>query len=332
MMRLGRLCLIERYTRSTAMRILALLLCGGIGLAFAGTAHTAAASAVRAPPDHFVVDAAGQQVTVWSRRPEHPQGAIVLVHGRTWSARPAFDFQPRSGNRSLMQALSAAGFATYAVDLPGYGSSPRDASGWLAPERAASDVAAVVQFVARRHPTLSAPVLLGWSRGSKISALLATQATQPLSALILYGYNLDPTAPPDNGPPRDAAPAARNTAESARSDFISPAVTTPDLIDDFVTAALATDPVRVDVCCDTQFLLGIHPEAIHVPTLLIHGARDPAFKPAVAADFFAHLASAERRWIIVAAGDHAAHLEDTAPEVSAAMVDFIRAALRQPGH
>lgn len=300
-----------------AIEVLLLILLSGTSTAFAATQST---------PDHLVVDIGGQQISVWSRQPEHPQAVVVLVHGRTWSARPAFDFQPRSGSRSLLELLSAAGFAAYAIDLPGYGSSRRDSSGWLAPERAAEDVEGVVAFVAQRHPTLRPPVLLGWSRGSKISALVATRAKRPISALVLYGYNLDPAAAPDNGPATGKAPAARNTAEAARSDFISPAVASPALIQDFVAAALAADPIRVDVCCDVQFL-GIHPEVIRVPALLIYGARDPAFKPAIASTFFAHLGTAERRWIIVGEGDHAAHLEDTSAEVAAAMVDFIRASI-----
>jgi len=278
-------------------------------------------------PEKLVVDAAGgQQVTVWARRSERPQGTVVLVHGLTWSARTVFDFEPRSGSRSLLKALAAAGFAAYAIDLPGYGSSPRVSSGWLAPTRAAEVVEAVLPIVARRHPGLPPPVLLGWSRGSKISALVATRAKQPLSGLVLYGYNLDPTAPPDHGPASGQPPVLPNTAAWARSDFITPAVASPALIEDFVTAALAADPIRVDVCCDVEFR-EIRPEAIRLPTLLLHGARDPAFKPAVATAFFAHLATTERRWIIVASGDHAAHLEDCAPEVSAAMIDFIHAAL-----
>jgi len=283
------------------------------------------------PPDRLTVQAAGQQLVVWSRRPSQPQAAVVLVHGRTWSARPAFDFEPRSGSRSLLTALAVAGFAAYALDLPGYGSSERDPSGWLSPEHAVEDLEAVLRFVAQRHPDLAAPVLLGWSRGSKISALLATRGHQPLSALVLYAYNLDPAAPPDNGPASGKAPALANTAQWARADFVSPAVTSSALIQDFVSAALAADPVRVDVCCDAEFL-GIRPESIRVPTLLIHGARDPAFKPAVAAAFFTRLAATERRWIIVGDGDHAAHLEDTAPEVQAAVIDFIRAALSRAPH
>src|ERR1700751_5652780 len=131
-------------------------------------------------PERLIVNAAGQQVTVWSRQSAHPQGTVVLVHGLTWSARPAFDFEPRSGSRSLLKALANAGLATYAIDLPGYGASPRASAGWLAPTRAAEAVEATLTVVARRHPGLPPPLLLGWSRGSKISALVATRAKQPL--------------------------------------------------------------------------------------------------------------------------------------------------------
>jgi alpha-beta hydrolase superfamily lysophospholipase len=304
--------------RTTSRLRVGLLLAGSICFATLANAHPQL--------ERFTVTDSGQQLAVWSRRPVHPQGVVVLVHGRTWSARTAFDFEPRSGSRSLLNALAGAGYATYAVDLPGYGASARDPTGWLAPSRAVQDVEAVLHFAAIRHADLPAPVLLGWSRGSKLSALVATRAKQPLSALILYAYALDPSAPPLNGTASGTAPAAPNTFESARADFVSPNVASPALIQDFVSAALATDPTRVDVCCDAEFL-DIRPESIRVPTLLIQGKRDPSIKPEVAAAFFAHLASEDRRWIVIAHGDHAAHLEDTAPRVAAAMVEFIRASL-----
>jgi alpha-beta hydrolase superfamily lysophospholipase len=277
-------------------------------------------------PDRLTFDAAGQELTVWSRLPERAKAAVILVHGRTWSARTAFDFESRSGNRSLLRSLAAAGFATYAVDLPGYGSSARDRAYWLSPTHAAEDVEALVRFVTQRHPNLAPPVLLGWSRGAKISALVATRAGAPISALVLYAFNFDPDAPALYGPPVGQPPAVRNTAEAARSDFVSPNVTSPDLVRDFVDAALTKDPMQAPVCCDDE-LRAIRPESILAPTLLIHGARDPAFKAPVASAFFSRLATSERRWVVVAEGDHAAHLEDTAPEVTAAIVDFIQAAL-----
>jgi pimeloyl-ACP methyl ester carboxylesterase len=308
-----------RRNPGAALRCLALLLLGAPCLARADAP---------APPERLAVSAGAQALTVWSRGPEHAHGAVVLVHGLTWSARPAFDFEPRSGSRSLLRALAAAGLAAYALDLPGYGSSPRDPSGWLSPESAVADVEAVLGYVAHRHAQLPAPVLLGWSRGSRISALTATLGRQPLSALILYAYNQDPAMPPAHGPASGAAPLEPNTDAWARSDFVSPAVASPELVQDFAQAALGSDPVRAPVCCDAQFL-GIKPESIHVPTLLIHGARDPGFKPAVASAFFGRLGATQRRWIVVGEGDHAAHLEATAPEVDAAIIDFIRAALTQ---
>jgi pimeloyl-ACP methyl ester carboxylesterase len=295
----------------------------------AGYAFSAESAPYQSQLERLSLTVSGQPLAIWSRRPDKPLGIVVLVHGRTWSARTAFDFEPRAGSRSLLQSLATAGFATYAVDLRGYGESPRDTTGWLAPHRAVEDVEAVLGFAAKRHPELPAPMLLGWSRGSKIAALAATRANQRLSGLVLYGFTFDPAAPPLNGPAKGKAPGIANTAESAKSDFVSPGVASPELIQDFVDKALAIDPTRVDVCCDEEFL-AIRPEAIRIPTLLIQGARDPDIKPDVAATFFSRLANDDRRWIIVGRGDHAAHLETTAPEITTAIVQFARASMWNP--
>jgi alpha-beta hydrolase superfamily lysophospholipase len=305
------------------------LVCGSARLlaaAILATLWLAAPEAGAALPDRLVANADGQELVVWSRLPARPKAAVVLVHGRTWSARPAFDFDSQLVNRSLLRSLAAAGYATYAVDLPGYGSSAPALGGALAPTQAAADVEAVVRFVTQRHRNLAPPVLFGWSRGSKISALVATRSKEPISALVLYAFNFDPEAPPLYGPATSAAPSTPNTADAARSDFVSPRVASPDLVRDFVSAALSFDPTQAPVCCDLEFR-SIEPESIRVPTLLIHGARDPAFRPAVASAFFGRLATPERRWVVIAEGDHAAHLEDTAPEVTSAIVDFLQAAL-----
>ncbi len=300
---------------------MSLWLAGVALLCALGAANPADAASA---PGQLRVDAPGHPLMLWSRRPARPRGVVLLVHGRTWSARPAFDFAAHSGSRSLLAALAAGGYAAYAIDLPGYGATARDPSGWLEPDAAAAQVEAALGALRRRHPDLPPAVLLGWSRGSKISALVATRDRQPLSGLILYAFNLNLEAPPDNGPASGPPPARPNTAAQAAEDFVSPAVTSPQLIRDFVAAALSTDPIRADVCCDVQFQ-AIRPEAIRVPTLMLYGARDPAFKPAVAGAFFARLGTPERRWIIVGRGDHAAHLEDTAPEVAAALLDFLGA-------
>jgi len=80
------------------------------------------------------VRADGHPLTVWSKRPPTTaKGAILLLHGRTWSARPNFDLHVAGQRVSLMDAIVARGYAVYALDARGYGGTPRDSSGWLTP-------------------------------------------------------------------------------------------------------------------------------------------------------------------------------------------------------
>jgi pimeloyl-ACP methyl ester carboxylesterase len=277
------------------------------------------------PLERYAVILSDHPVVVWARRPSSPAGVVVLVHGRTWSARTAFDFEPKGENRSLLKVLAAAGYAAYAVDLPGYGETLRDGSGWLKPTHAAEVVEAVLRFASTNNPKLPAPVLLGWSRGSKISALVATRAQQ-LSGLVLYAFTFDPNSPPLYGPATDDPKAIANSEADARSDFISPDVINDNLVQEFVNTALKIDPIKVNVCCDTDFL-EIRPESIRVPTLLIQGARDPGIHPAAAAEFFSKLSTNDRRWVVIAEGDHAVALEAPAPVFFGAVVDFVRSAI-----
>ena len=90
----------------------------------------------------LVVD--GHPFAVWSKVPAEPRAVMLLIHGRTWSTRPDFDLQVPGEDLSLMDGLAAMGIATYGLDLRGYGETPRDASGWLTPDQAASAVEAPV--------------------------------------------------------------------------------------------------------------------------------------------------------------------------------------------
>lgn len=197
--------------------------------------------------EHLTAIVDGHPFAVWASRPAHPGGSILLVHGRTWSARPAFDLHLSHENRSVLARLSAAGYAAYAVDLRGYGETPRDSSGWLTPRRSATDVEGVLRWIATQNPQDAAPILVGWSRGSRIAAMVATRGKVPLSALVLSAYTYDPNVDGQPVPPDSTPARARNTAKAAASDFKTPAVATQETIDAFVTTSLATNLVRVDL-------------------------------------------------------------------------------------
>jgi pimeloyl-ACP methyl ester carboxylesterase len=57
--------------------------------------------------------------------------------------------------------------------------------------------------------------------------------------------------------------------------------------------------------------------------LVIHGEHDPVTDPRCMADRFRELRGVDRRWEVLAGGDHAAHLERTAPTFVAAVVRFV---------
>jgi pimeloyl-ACP methyl ester carboxylesterase len=283
-----------------------------------------APSAPGAPPplEHFTVPVDGHPVAVWARRPAHPRAAILFVHGHTWSARPDFDLQVPGEPRSVLEAFAARGYAAYALDLRGYGATPRDPTGWATPDRCAADVAGVLQWVHDQAPSLGAPALFGWSEGSTISQLVAQRHPELMSALVLIGYWADPDSSfardTTHGPP----PVVRNTAQAAASDFITPAVIDDRVKQAYVQAALADDPVTVQWHHMDEYN-ALDPAKVHVRTLLLQGQFDPIALTAAQARFFTRLGTADREWVTIAGGDHAAILESTQPVVVEATVGFL---------
>jgi len=271
-------------------------------------------------PERLVVTADdGFQLTMWRKAPPQPRRSVLLVHGRTWSGRPDFDLQVPGESRSFMDALVAQGYAAYAIDLRGYGATPRDATGFLTPTRAAADVAAALRMIGDR------PVLFGWSRGSMVSQLTSQRYPDTVGALVLFGYPVDP----DRKVPEQAEPEtpARKptTAEAAAEDFIAPGVMSRRAIEAYVQAAIAADPVRMDWRRDIEWN-ELSPEAVKVPVLLLQAELDPLAKTDAQAKLFARLGTPDRQWVVIPRGDHAALIEDTAPRMIAA----IRAFLERP--
>ncbi len=292
------------------------------GVAVPVSAPTQATQAAAAVAQRHTVTVDGHPIAVHSKRPARPRAAVVLVHGRTWSGLPDFDLQVPGAQVSLMDALVAAGVAAYAVDLRGYGATPRDASGFATPQQSAADVAAVLRFVADDAGLGEPPHLLGWSMGALVSALTVQLHPELARGLVLYGYPCRSGAPAPAVPDPETPRRAANTASAAASDFITRAAVSRGVIDGFVAAALAADPVRADwrggaAWSELSFA------RLRVPVLLLHGEHDPFVDRACLFDQFSRLASVDRRWQILAGADHAAHLETAAPRFVAAVVDFM---------
>jgi pimeloyl-ACP methyl ester carboxylesterase len=211
-----------------------------------------------------------------------------------------------------MDALTASGYAVYALDQRGYGATPRDSSGWLTPNRAARDASDVLAWIHDREVgtdrSAQLPVLFGYSQGS-LTALLAAQ-TYPdrLSAVIVYGLPLRPKAYAAAGADPATPLRAHTTLADAGSDFTIAGSPAPGIKAAYQHAAVTTDSIRVDWREPHQFA-ALDPHAIHVPIMLLNGELDPNVINSSDAEFFAQLATVDRAWVVLAHSDHVAHLE-----------------------
>ena len=269
---------------------------------------TVLASVQAAELERHTVIADGHPIALWEKSAPAAKEAVLLVHGRTWSALPDFDLQVEGEDLSMMDSLVDAGYAVYAVDLRGYGQSPRDQSDWLTPNRAADDVAIVIDWIDGQRDWGRKPHLFGWSMGSTISQLMVQRHPGRIASLTLFGYwrDIDAQIPAD-------APGIQplkeiNTAQAAASDFIVPGSISKKAVDTYVAEALEHDPVRVDVRSMDQYN-ALDEAEITVPTLVIAGEHDPLAPAENLARLFTALGTGHKKYVSIPDSDHAALLE-----------------------
>jgi pimeloyl-ACP methyl ester carboxylesterase len=279
--------------------------------------------ALASEPTRHTVSVEGHPIAVWEKSANGATEAILLVHGRTWSALPDFDLQVEGEQLSLMDGLVAEGYAVYAVDLRGYGETPRDDSGWLTPGRSADDVNGVMVWIANAHEWRIKPHLFGWSMGSTISQLAAQRQPDQLASLTLFGYWHDPDIKyPDDQPDLQLAREA-NTAEAAASDFIVPGSISDQAVETYVRAALAADPIKTDLRSTSDYN-ELDPALLTMPTLVIHGRQDPLAPQENLARLYTRIQSGHKQWVSVPGGDHAAFLESPRAYFINELVAFLR--------
>lgn len=284
-----------------------------------------AALADKAELRRHTVNADGHPIALWEKSAEGASEAVLLVHGRTWSALPDFDLQVEGEDLSLMDGLVDKGYAVFAVDLRGYGETPRDDTGWLTPNRAADDVAAVIDWIAEREDWRSRPHLFGWSMGSTISQLMVQRQPGKVASLTLFGYwrDIDMTIPADE--PGIVPKREPTTAEAAASDFVTPGSISQRAIDAYVSAALEADPVRVDLRAMDQYN-ALDGSMIDIPTLVIAGEHDPLAPAANQAKLFLSIGTGHKQYVSVPGGDHAAFLEKPRAYFIQELVTFLESA------
>ena len=262
-------------------------------------------------------------IALWEKSAVGANEAILLVHGRTWSALPDFDLQVEGEDLSLMDGLVENGYAVYAVDLRGYGETPRDETEWFTPDRAAKDLANVLSWIDQQKDWRIKPHLFGWSMGSTNSQLTAQRYPELISSLTLFGYwfDNDQTIPADD--PDHALQKIVNTPEAVASDFIVPGTISQKAIDAYVKMALEADPIKVDWKNLDQYN-ELDPSKVNVPTLILQGEHDPIGPTDRQAKLYTRLGTAHKQWVTVPGGDHAAFMETPRSYFITELVAFLK--------
>lgn len=260
-------------------------------------------------------------MSVWQKKVNDPKGIILFVHGRTWSSVPDFDLQVEGEDLSLMDGMNAEGYTTYAVDLRGYGETPRDSSGWTTPLRSSKDIANIISWISKENEN-SKVHLFGWSNGSTVSLLTAQNHASQIASLTVFGYwmDLDFAIPEDTD--NMILEKKVNTAEAAASDFIIPGSISQKAIDTYVKMALEFDPIRTDWKQVSEFN-SIDPSKIELPVLILQGEFDPIAPTDRQAKLFTRLKTADKSWVVISRGDHAAFMETPRPHFIKAFSGFI---------
>jgi pimeloyl-ACP methyl ester carboxylesterase len=250
----------------------------------------------------------GHPMALWEKSPDDPKAQILLLHGRTWSSLPDFDLQVKDEDLSFMDGLNELGYSVFALDARGYGATPRDDTGWLTPGRSSDDATIVLKWM-KEHSQL-ATHLYGWSYGSMVSQLVIQRDPGLVDSVILFGYPVSPERISGMTETNDPAqpPAMDNTLKNAVSDFITPDSISQRAIDTYARAALKADPVRVDFR-NLHEWSELDPTKVTTAMLLLQGQFDPLAPTNQQAAFFTRVATADKTWVVLPGGDHAALLE-----------------------
>lgn len=284
-------------------RLLALLLLLATNVACAGLLVELGLGAERGRADvRWQQD--GDGIVYLERLVRKPSGTVLMVHG----------FGGSKDHWTRLAARLPQDMRLVALDLPGFGESPKDPSASYAID---VQVARLKRFVDAH--ALGPVHLMGNSMGGRIAAEYALAHPHDVTSLVLF----DPagvTPPP--GAKQNHVIVVRSAADF--DALLATAFVTPPVIPDAVKGYFA-ERAQQNAALEQRILDEINATparleerlgALTPPTLVVWGADDRIIDPAVAATWRAHLAAGD----VVTMGKvgHAPMLER--PEESAALV------------
>ncbi len=286
---------------------------------------------------------AGIELFLRNKRPEglaaRPDRTLLMVHGATYPAHPAFDLP--LGGLSWMDYIAARGFDVWCLDIRGYGRSTRPPEMAQPPEAnpplvrgetAVKDIAAAAAFIrgARSLPKLT---MLGYSWGTALMGRFAAENPALVEKLILYApvWLRQGASLADPGGNLGAYRSVTQAAARARRGAGVPEAKRAGLVpagwfEHWAGVTWATDPEGLrrnpqvlrapngSVADGREFWAAgrpfYDPAAIAAPTLLVLGEWDQDTPPYMAQTLFPLLtASTAKRMVLLGEGTHGMWME-----------------------
>jgi pimeloyl-ACP methyl ester carboxylesterase len=275
-----------------------------------------------------------------------PRTVQLLVHGGTYNSQ-YWDLPFDHGRYSYQRDMAARGFATFAIDCLGSGTSSQPLSALVTGTAQASVIHQVVGKLRAGlvgGTVFNRVVLVGHSMGSGITVLEAgtyrdvdgvifTGMTHSMDLLALTGVFVDGIRPALLDPVlarRGGDPGYLTTMPTTRRLFHDPGEVEPGVLDADETTK---DQVATTVVADLLPLGFMSPLslAINAPVLIVNGDRDSLFCAfncaseaqllAAETPYFAPAAQLEVR--LVPRAGHAVALAKNAPVYRSAVADWL---------
>ena len=247
--------------------------------------------------------------------PEGKTGTVLFVHGSSMASQPTFDLVvPGRPESSVMDWFARRGFATWCVDMEGYGRSDKSRPINSDIANGADDLAAATDYILKTRRT--GPLLVyGISSGALRAALFAQRHPERVKRLALDAFVWTGEGSPTLEQRRKRLPEYQSKTRRpidrafVRSIFTRdhPGTAEDRVVEAFADAILALDDsvptgTYVDMCAKLPV---VDPAKITAPTLIMRGEYDgiAGFDDLIA--FFKALPNPDKQFAVMPGIAHA---------------------------
>ncbi len=247
--------------------------------------------------------------------PTGKRGTVLFVHGSSMASQPTFDLTvPGRPDSSVMDWFARRGFATWCVDMEGYGRSDKARPINFDIANGADDLAAATDYIEKTRG--AGPLLVyGISSGALRAALFAERHPERVKRLALDAFVWTGEGSPTLAERKKRLPEflAKNRRPIDRAFVHSifnrdhPGTAEDKVVEAFADAILALDSsmptgTYVDMCSKLPV---VDPAKITAPTIVMRGEYDGIASLQDLIAFFERLPNPDKQFAVMPGIAHA---------------------------